>query len=397
MPGLCDFVVLVDRKMQWLVVSLFVSFCVHASDSIPVFTSGTDGYKIFRIPAIISIPGGDILAFAEGRVHGGADFGDIDIVMKRSSDGGKTWSSLQKITDNDTLQSGNPAPVVDLTDPRYPAGRIFLFYNTGNVSEGEIRKGKGYKQVWYTTSVDGGRTWSAPTDITLQVNKPNKPAINPLYHFKEDWRGYANTPGHAEQFFSGTYKGRIYVAANHSAGDPLPSGADYHAHGYYTDDHGESFHLSEVISFPGSNEASAVALNGGQLMMNIRNQKGDIRERIVAMSSNGGQTWDTTYFDPQLPDPVCEGSIINLAPGKKNSILAFSNNASQKRRDSLTLRISYDQGKTWPVAQLVEAAVAGTKGDATAYSDLVPLGKKRVGVLYERANYSQIVFKVLAF
>ena len=132
-------------------------------------------------------------------------------------------------------------------------------------------------------------------------------------------------------------------------------------------------------------------------MMNIRNQKGDVRERIVAVSSNGGQHWDTTYFDHQLPDPVCEGSIINLTPGKKNPILAFSNDASQKRRDSLTLRISNDQGKTWPYAQLIEAAAPGTKGDATAYSDLVPLGKRRVGVLYERANYSQIVFKELAY
>lgn len=391
------FLGLSDRKIRLLFFSLLISFSTQASDYVPVFTSGTEGYTIFRIPAIIRIPGGDLLAFAEGRVHGGADFGDIDIVMKRSSDGGKTWSALQKITDNDTLQSGNPAPVVDLTDPRYPAGRIFLFYNTGNVSEGEIRKGKGYKQVWYKTSTDGGKTWSEAKDITVKVNKPFKPAVNPLYQFREDWRGYANTPGHAEQFMSGKYKGRIYVAANHSAGDPLPAGADYHAHGYYTDDHGESFHLSDVISFPGSNEASAVALSDGLLMMNIRNQKGDIRERIVAVSSNGGQSWDTTYFDPQLPDPVCEGSIINLTPGKNKPILAFSNAASQKRRDSLTLRISYDQGKTWPSAQLIEAAVTGIKGDATAYSDLVPLGKRRVGVLYERANYSQIVFKTLSF
>ncbi|MCA6456564.1 MAG: exo-alpha-sialidase, partial [Chitinophagaceae bacterium] len=102
------------------------------AQAVPVFVSGTEGYRIFRIPAIIRLPDGDLLAFAEGRVTGGADFGDIDIVLKRSRDKGRTWSTLQKVTDNDTLQSGNPAPVVDLTDPRYPKGRIFLFYNTGN-------------------------------------------------------------------------------------------------------------------------------------------------------------------------------------------------------------------------------------------------------------------------
>lgn len=82
--------------------------------AVPVFISGTEGYKIFRIPAIITRPDGVLLAFAEGRVQGGADFGDIDIVLKKSMDKGKTCLPLQKVTDNDTLQSGNPVPVIDL-------------------------------------------------------------------------------------------------------------------------------------------------------------------------------------------------------------------------------------------------------------------------------------------
>ena len=385
------------KKTSLLLASLVLLYGLGRTQTVPVFVSGTEGYTVFRIPAVIAVPGGDLLAFAEGRVHGGADFGDIDIVMKRSSDGGKTWSPLQKITDNDTLQSGNPAPVVDLTDPRFPKGRIFLFYNTGNVAESDIRKGKGYKQVWYKTSADGGKTWSNATDITLQVHRPQQPAVNSAYHFPEDWRCYANTPGHAEQIPSGRYRGRIYVAANHSSGDPRPSGMDYHAHGYYTDNHGLSFRLSDVISFPGSNEATAVALPGDKLMMNIRNQKGDVRARIVAISNNGGKNWDTTYFDPHLPDPVCQGSILNLTPGKQKPVLAFSNNASEKRRDSLTLRISYDMGKTWSHSWLVEAAGTNQKGDVTAYSDLVAIDGKRLGILYERDGYSQIVFHMLAW
>ncbi|MEI6680357.1 MAG: sialidase family protein [Mariniphaga sp.] len=93
---------------------------------VPVFISGTEGYKIFRIPAIIAAPGGELLAFAEGRVNGADDFGNIDIVMKRSTDHGKTWSKLTTIVDLEKLQAGNPAPVVDLQDPNYPKGRIFL-------------------------------------------------------------------------------------------------------------------------------------------------------------------------------------------------------------------------------------------------------------------------------
>lgn len=382
-------------KKAFLFVLCFLAIAgLLRAQAVPVFVSGTEGYRIFRIPAIIRLPDGNLLAFAEGRVTGGADFGDIDIVLKRSRDKGRTWSALQKVTDNDTLQSGNPAPVVDLMDPRYPQGRIFLFYNTGNVTENDIRKGKGYKQVWYVTSVDGGVSWSAPVDITLQVHRQYQPAIHPAYDNKEDWRCYANTPGHAEQFQQGKYKGRIYVAANHSAGPPQADASDYRAHGFYTDDHGNSFHLSDVVDIPGSNEASATALPGGRLMMNIRNQKGDYRSRIVALSNNGGQRWDTVYFDKQLPDPVCEGSILNLSPRSKRAVLAFSNNASEKHRDSLTIRISFDEGRTWPRSWLVEAGAAGKKGDATAYSDIVSVNKRELGVLYERDNYRMISFRL---
>ncbi|HEX5169611.1 MAG TPA: sialidase family protein [Cyclobacteriaceae bacterium] len=110
------------------------------------------GNKVYRIPAIISLPDGSLLAFCEGRVNDAGDFGDINIVSKRSNDGGKTWGSLQMVVDYDALQAGNPAPVVDVYDPRYPKGRIFLFYNTGNNHEGEVRKGKGLREVWYKTS-----------------------------------------------------------------------------------------------------------------------------------------------------------------------------------------------------------------------------------------------------
>jgi sialidase-1 len=99
---------------------------------VPVFVSGSEGHATFRIPAIIILPNNELLAFCEGRVNSDNDFGDINIVMKRSVDKGKTWSSLETIVDVNILQAGNPAPVVDLQDPAYPNGRIFLFYNGSN-------------------------------------------------------------------------------------------------------------------------------------------------------------------------------------------------------------------------------------------------------------------------
>jgi sialidase-1 len=377
--------------------SAFLSFALLAKvglAQVPVFVSGTEGFKSFRIPAIVSAPNGELLAFAEGRVHGAGDFGDIDIVMKRSTDGGKTWSAIQTVINYDKLQAGNPAPVFDLTDPAYPKGRLFLFYNTGNNHENEVRKGHGLREVWYRTSVDAGKTWSEPVNITTQVHKPKQPQVNPSYNFSEDWRSYANTPGHAMQFVSGVYKNRIYIAANHSEGGPRPSATDYVAHGFYSDDHGKTFQLSENIPLEGSNESTAAEISGGRLMFNARNQKGDVKARIVATSSNGGAKWDTTYFDHRLPDPVCEGSILTVGKNKKHNILAFSNAADTKNRDNLTLRISFDDGKTWEKSYLIDKAMKG-EHDYTAYSDLVKTGKNKIGVLYEVNGYKEIVFKTV--
>jgi sialidase-1 len=385
---------LMDRQVFLITLLLLLHFSVFAQqEKIPVFVAGSEGHKSYRIPALIRLPDGQLLAFAEGRVHGEDDFGDINIVLKRSKDGGKSWLPLEEVVDYDSLQAGNPAPVVDLSDPAYPKGRIFLFYNTGNNHEGEIRKGMGVREVWYKTSVDGGITWSDAINITTQVHRPNYPAANPAYAFKEDWRSYANTPGHALQFSKGKYKGRIYVAANHSEGPPKKGFADYFAHGFYTDDHGKTFHLGQSLSIPGSNEATAAELADGGLILNARNQRGDVKARIVAISKDGGATWDQTYFDRQLPDPVCQGSILNIGWKKKQAILAFTNVADTLIRDRLTLRISEDEGKTWKIKQVV--AVSDARKDSyAAYSDIVLLKNNKIGILYEADVYTKILFTV---
>ncbi len=364
---------------------------------VTVFLSGSEGYKSFRIPAIIKAPDNSLLAFCEGRVNDSGDFGNVDIVMKRSANNGSTWSRLETIVDNNSMQAGNCAPVVDMTDPDYPQGRIFLFYNTGTNNEYEIRKGNGLREVWYKTSTDNGITWSASVNITMQVHKPKQPQINSAYNFTEDWRSFANTPGHAIQLTHGDYAGRIYVAANHSAGNPQPDYTDYKANGFYTDDHGNTFHVSNDVNVAGSNENMATELSGNKLMLNMRNQRGDIKNRIIAISYNGGEAWDNTYFDKQLPDPVCQGSILTLGEKSDKAIVAVCNNADTLKRDALTLRISYNDGKNFRKNILIDKSNAGYKGDYTAYSDMVKLNKKEVGVLYEYNNYKAIVFCPVAF
>lgn len=380
-------------KKLLLTITLITSILLAQAQEVTVFKSGDDGYASYRIPAIIKNKNGDLIAFSEGRVDHAGDYGNVDIVYKISSDNGKTWGSLHVAADYDDLQAGNAAPVVDLLDPAYPNGRIFLFYNTGNNHEGEVRKGDGLRELWYITSEDNGKTWSEPVNITTQAHRPKQPQINPDYNFKEDWRTYANTPGHAFQFVSGVNKGRIYIAANHSAGDPQPKNKDWNAHAYYSDDHGKTFKLSENVPFPGTNESTAAQIGDNTVYMSSRNQQLTPKLRVVSISTDGGQTWDSSVADPNLPDPINQGSVLSWKKGKK-FILAHINAADQNNRDNLTLRLSKDGGKTWYFNETIAKSPEGYEGAYSAYSDIVLVSKKKMGILYEKDHYKEIVFLI---
>ena len=119
--------------------------------------------------------------------------------------------------------------------------------------------------------------------------------------------------------------------------------------------------LSQTLEIPGSNEATAAEISGNGLILNARNQKGDIKARIVALSKNGGETWDSIWIDKYLPDPVCEGSILSLGQTNGKNILAFCNPAAIKKRDYLTLRIGFDEGRTWPLINSCRQIVRPTE------------------------------------
>ncbi|MPR33935.1 exo-alpha-sialidase [Cytophagaceae bacterium SJW1-29] len=350
-----------------------------------VFESGQEGYLCYRIPAIVKAPNGDLLAFAEARRTSCSDFGDVEIVLKRSSDDGRSWGPLQVVADYAEYQAGNPAPVYDLTDPAYPKGRLFLFYNTGTAHEADVRKGKAVREIWYKTSTDGAHTWNDPVNITLLTSRPNAPNTNPTYTFSEDWRSYANTPGHALQIRNGKYRGRIFVAANHSAGPPQEHYRDYAAHAYYSDDHGQTFKLSPSLDYAGGNEATAAETSDGSLLLNFRNQSGDVKYRLQGFTRDAGTTWEEVRVMEGLPDPVCEGSLISYQPKKGQPVLLFSNANSQTKRENLTVRTSPDNGQTWSSGQVIYSGSA-------AYSDLVVQADDKIGVLYEKDAYKRIVY-----
>ena len=334
-----------------------------------VYTSGTEGYHTFRIPAMVTSTEGTLLAFCEGRMGGGGDSGDIDIVLKRSTDGGKTWSELLVVADHEENTIGNPCPVVDRS-----TGRIWLplTWNLGSDREGQIMAGKSedVRRVYITYSDDDGLTWAPIREISATTRR-------------DHWRWYATGPGCGIQLARGEYEGRLVIPANHSDhsdGSKHP----YRSHVFFSDDHGRTWQLGGVLDEK-TNESTIVELADGRLLDNMRSYHGEHR-RAIATSADGGQTWSDVTLDETLIEPVCQANVLRYtfpeADGK--SRILFANPASTGRQ-MMTVRVSYDEGQTWPVAKLVYAGSA-------AYSCMTVLADASIGLVYERDGYRKITF-----
>jgi sialidase-1 len=172
--------------------------------------------------------------------------------------------------------------------------------------------------------------------------------------------------------------GRLIIPGNFTAGPSLAGYGDGRPYVFYSDDHGDSFTIGSPSVYPGGNESTAAELSNGNVMLNSRDQSGASRRRIVAISTDRGANFSGAMPDSNLPDPVCEGSLLNIVwQGKK--YLAFSNPASTSGRNHLTIRISPDDGKSWPYSMLVAT-------DTSAYSDLTQTDAYSIGVIYEAGS-----------
>ncbi len=321
-----------------------------------VFVSGTEGYHTFRIPALIVSPKGTLLAFCEGRKTGRGDHGDIDLVLKRSTDGGESWQPLQVVYEEGSdakITIGNPCPVVDAD-----TGTIWLALTRNN------------DDVLITSSDDDGLTWSDPRLITSSVKR-------------DDWDWYATGPAGGIQLTRGKHKGRLVIPCDHRVKDKGDWNHAGRSHVFYSDDHGRSWQLGGATDWA-MNECAVVELIDGKLMLNMRSYRGKKR-RGVAISDDGGDTWSEVTDDATLIEPVCQASLIRYSwpEGGGKSVLLFSNPASESGRVRLTVRLSEDEGATWPVARLLYEG-------SSAYSSLAVLRDGQIGVLYERDDYQRI-------
>jgi len=232
-------------------------------------------------------------------------------------------------------------------------------HNLGTDREPQIiaQTSQGTRTVWITKSIDDGLTWSKPLEITKDAKRP-------------DWTWYATGPGCGIQLRSG----RLLIPCDHIE---APSKL-YFSHVIYSDDHGATWKLGGSAG-PATNECEAVELADGSVMLNMRNYDRSKRTRAVARSTDGGLSWSPVRHDDALVEPICQASIRRLSPadGGGRSRIAFSNPAEAAARKEMTVRLSDDEGQTWPAGKVLWPGPA-------AYSCLAVPGDGTILCLYER-------------
>lgn len=350
-----------------------------------LFTTGAGDYSAYRIPALAVSTQGTVLAFCEGRKSGLSDTGDIDLLLRRSTDHGITWSEPIVVWDDGKNVCGNPCVVVDRD-----SGVIWLTatWNRGDDREPEIMAGssKDTRRVFVMSSSDDGLTWSKPREITAGTKLPN-------------WRWYATGPGGGIQLKHGKHAGRLVIPCDHSDEKTVfGKHVNLVSHVIYSDDRGKTWRLGGAVpndNTPQVNECEVVELSDGRLLLNMRNHEpyyipGQPKVRKISFSSDGGLSWSPAQNEMQLPDPACQAAIerYRWPVDDKPGIILFSNAASPTSRTHMTVRGSEDDGATWPYSLTLHAG-------PSAYSDLATLADGMIGCFYEgglSTPYENIVF-----
>lgn len=319
----------------------------------PVWTEGIYHYSLFtageadreyRIPSMLILPGDIILAFSESREDAFSDWGDIDLVMKKSIDGGDSWGEIVTLVDAGDYTAGNPCPVYDsITD------KVVMLYCINN------------QKVFTMISSDYGDNWSTSIEITDQLDldiEADSSNVDMIY---------GTGPGIGIQLNnSGALNGRLVIPSYYLDGRGT--------HVIYSDDHGLSWSRGENITET-SSEPQVFETTDGRLCINARNDAGGYR--YVATSDDGGLTFSSAIQDNELPDSGCQGSIIRY--NNVDDIILFSN-PDKLSRGNMTVRISYNNGDMWEKSLLIY-------NGPSAYSNLGVLSDGSICLLFEQGKY----------
>ena len=325
-------------------------------------------YPCCRIPSLITSSEGTLLAFCEGR-QSRNDHAENDIVVKRSLDGGRSWSSATVVASEGIDSLNDPSVVVDRNTDNIVLhyARFAEGYHTDRAVPGYTDPHASRNLV--TVSADDGVSWSAPLDITEKVKCP-------------EVRAAVVTCGVGIQLRRGERTGRLVHAVYQFGG-----AVDREAYVCFSDDGGSSWDRGELALAEDGDRAAepqVVELADGRVMMNTRTRN---KLRKVALSEDAGATFGSFADDPVLIEPACQGSILRYSDpldGEPSRIL-FSNPASQTERANGTVRLSLDEGTTWAASRQLYAG-------SFAYSCLAVLADGSIGCLFEADDYQRIAF-----
>jgi sialidase-1 len=340
-----------------------------------VFPPELNGIARYRIPGVVVTPKGTVLAYAEARKNGSSDWGEIEIHLRRSTNGGKTWEASSQIAHHGARLEGNPRKAEGGEKEQTVNNPVAIMdRETGAI---EFLYCINYARCYSMRSTDDGVTWSAPVDITASFEP---------FRAKYDWKVIATGPGHGIQIRSGRLVVPIWLAYG-KAGDHAPSAAGT----IYSDDHGKTWQAGDLClpnegDFGNPNETMITEVSNGRVML-VSRSVSKANRKIVTTSPNGATDWTTPVFHDQLWEPVCMASII--AHPSKPGTLIYSNPHTLKldkdgkevpggrgKRENLCIKLSHDDGKTWPINKVIDPGKA-------AYSDLAVLPDGTVLCLYE--------------
>jgi sialidase-1 len=344
-----------------------------------VFPPGLNGIARYRIPGIVVTQKGTVIAYAEARKNSSSDWGEIEIHMRRSTDGGKTWEAGKHIAHLGTRLEGNPHKKEGGEKEQTVNNPVAIVdRDTGAI---EFLYCINYARCYAMRSTDDGLTWSTPVDITSTFEPFRK-------HY--DWKVIATGPGHGVQIKSGRLVVPIWLAYG-KEGDHGPSAAAT----IFSDDHGKTWQAGDLClpnegDFANPNETMIIELSDGRVMLVTRSVS-KANRKIVTTSPDGARNWTKPAFHDQLWEPVCMASIVSH-PSKPGTLI-FSNPhtlkldkdgkevpAGRGKRENLSIKLSHDDGQTWPVNKTLDAG-------PSAYSDLAVLPDGTVLCLYEgKAN-----------
>jgi sialidase-1 len=338
--------------------------------------SGDGGVHTYRIPALAVANDGTLIAAFDARNDSPADLpGDIDVMVRRSRDLGRSWSPARRIVDFDSGRGGgDPSLLVDRV-----TGRVFLFYEYAPRGTGIFRSNAdrdasstGTVHPHVIWSDDHGASWQGPRDLIASIKPAGATGMFATSGHGIQLSARSPAPGRLLQPYAWLDAERRMLAAN-----------------AYSDDHGATWTLGTPIG-AGLDENKTVELDDGRVMQNIRAFEKSRTHRLVAISRDGGITFGAATEDPQLPDPRNNADVIRAAPdapaGSRDArMLLFSNTADETRRVNLAVRLSCDSGRSWPVSRVVEAGPA-------MYSVMARLPDGTIGMLYENGAAKGLTF-----